>query len=257
MWFALGAASSVLDGLQSLGSTKSGSGKSGNGGGLFGLNAGGSGSSGLVTPWSSSSSSGSGQIAPETMNALLAAQSQSGTSSSAGAADPLQDLFSLIDGDGDGKITKSEFESALGAGGTNLANADKVFGKLDSDGDGNVSFNELGSALKGGHHGRRHQAGNAGGMGTGASSAVGGSSSAGADALMQALSGASSSSSTNSDGSTTTIITYADGSKMTLITPAATTGSNAAISSYNMIEQLMQRQPKLQGSTTSTTSVTA
>ena len=256
MWFALGAASSVLDGLQSLGSTKSGSGKSGTGGGLFGLNAGGSGSSGQVSPWSSSSSSGSGQIAPETMNALLAAQSQSGTSSSAGAADPLQDLFSLIDGDGDGKITKSEFESVLGAGGTNLANADKVFGKLDRDGDGNVSFNELGSALKGGHHGRRHQAGNAG-AGTGASSSVGGSSSAGADALMQALSGASSSSSTNSDGSTTTTITYADGSKTTLITPAATTGSNAAISSYNMIEQLMQRQPKLRGSATSTTSVTA
>ena len=57
MWFALGAASSVLDGLQSLGSTKSGSGKSGTGGGLFGLNAGGSGSSGQVSPWSSSSSS--------------------------------------------------------------------------------------------------------------------------------------------------------------------------------------------------------
>ncbi|MDU0961491.1 MAG: EF-hand domain-containing protein, partial [Bradyrhizobium sp.] len=131
-----------------------------------------------------------------------------------------------------------------------------VFGKLDRDGDGNVSFNELGSALKGGHHGRRHQAGNAG-AGTGASSSVGGSSSAGADALMQALSGASSSSSTNSDGSTTTTITYADGSKTTLITPAATTGSNAAISSYNMIEQLMQRQPKLRGSATSTTSVTA
>jgi len=254
MWFALGAASSVLEGLQSLGSTKSGSGKSdGAGNGLFSLNSGSAGNSSNFSPRSSSGSSGSGQIAPETMSALLAAQSQSGSgASSANApANPLKDLFSLIDGDGDGKITKSEFENALGAGGTNLANADKVFGKLDSDGDGNVSLNELASALKGGgHHGRRQQAG-----GAGAGSAAGG---AGSDALMQALSGASSSSTTNSDGSTTTTITYADGSKVTLNTPAATSASNAATSSYNLIEKLIQREAKmLSASQAAPTSVSA
>ena len=42
-------------------------------------------------------------------------------------SDALKDLFSQIDADGDGKITKSEFENALGAGGTNLAQADDVF----------------------------------------------------------------------------------------------------------------------------------
>ena len=40
--------------------------------------------------------------------------------------------------------------TALGAGGTNLAQADSVFGKLDKDGDGSVSLKELASALKGG-----------------------------------------------------------------------------------------------------------
>ncbi|WP_315787358.1 MULTISPECIES: EF-hand domain-containing protein [unclassified Bradyrhizobium] len=252
MWFALGAASSVLEGLQSLGSTKSGSGKSGNpGGGLFSLGGDAASGSGNFSPWSSSGSSGSGQIAPETMSALLAAQSQSGSSSDA-ATNPLQDLFSQIDGDGDGQITRSEFETALGAGGTNIANADKVFGKLDSNSDGNVSMDELTSALQGargrrGHH--HHQE-------AGASAGSGNSAGAGADALMQALSGASSSSSTNSDGSTTTTITYADGSKMTLIMPATTAASNAATSSYNMIEKLMQHQSiRLRGS--STTAVSA
>ena len=88
------------------------------------------------------------------MSALLAAQSQSIDGSTArrrpAASDALKDLFSQIDADGDGKITKSEFENALGAGGTNLAQADDVFGKLDKDGDGSVSLDEMSSALKGG-----------------------------------------------------------------------------------------------------------
>jgi hypothetical protein len=50
---------------------------------------------------------------------------------------------------------------------------------------------------------------------------------------------------TNSDGSTTTSITYADGSKVSLITPAASTtssGSSNATSTYNLVEQLIQRE---------------
>ena len=92
------------------------------------------------------------------MSALLDAQSQSSTASTTASksrSSALKDLFAQIDGNGDGKITKSEFEEALGAGGTNLANADSVFGKLDKDGDGSVSLKELASALKGGkksHH---------------------------------------------------------------------------------------------------------
>ena len=84
---------------------------------------------------------GGAQIAPETMSALLAAQSQSGsTFQPMSREDALKDLFSKIDADGDGKITKDEFEKALGAGGTNTAQADDVFGKLDKDGDGSVTM---------------------------------------------------------------------------------------------------------------------
>ncbi len=67
---------------------------------------------------------------------------------------------------------------------------------------------------------------------------------------MQALDGATSTSVTNSDGSTTTTTTYADGSKVSMTTPATASASstksssagNNATSSYNFIEQLIQRQ---------------
>ena len=59
---------------------------------------------------------------------------------------------------------------------------------------------------------------------------------------MQALDGASSTSSTNSDGSTTTTMTLADGTKVTMTTPAAKSASASATSSYNLIEQMFQRE---------------
>ena len=105
---------------------------------------------------SSPAKSGAGassQISPATMSALLAAQSQATTGSAASPStsrsDALKDLFAQIDADSDGKLSKSEFENALGAGGTNLKQADSVFGKLDKDGDGAVSLDEMMSALKG------------------------------------------------------------------------------------------------------------
>lgn len=96
----------------------------------------------------------SGALSPQTFNALLPAQD----SSSSNASDPLKDLFSQLDGNGDGSISKAEFEDKLGAGGTNVQAADSVFAKMDTDGDGSVSLSEMSSALKGkgGHH---HHAG--------------------------------------------------------------------------------------------------
>jgi Ca2+-binding EF-hand superfamily protein len=190
------------------------------------------------------------------MSALLAAQSQSSTGSTASppasSASALQDLFSQIDANGDGKITKSEFDNALGAGGTNLAQADDVFSKLDKNGDGSVSLGEMSSALKGskgaGHH-HHHSAA------SGSSDGAGGSD---ADPLMQALQGASSTSVTNSDGSVTTSLTYADGSKVTMTSAASGTSSSTATSSYNVIEKMIQRQANaISSSATASLSVSA
>jgi hypothetical protein len=258
MLLALGAASSVLDALQSLTSSKSSSAKttgftqdppnpfdfSGS------APASGSSTSGSSAP-ASGPSAGS-QISPATMSALLDAQSQSSTgataTSSTSQSDPLKDLFSQIDTNGDGQLSKSEFENALGAGGTNIAQADDVFSKLDKDGNGNVSLDEMSSALKGKGHQHHHHAA------AGDSSGADGSAT---DPLLQALQGASSTSTTNSDGSTTTSLTYADGSKVTM-TSAAAAASSAATSSYNFIEQMIQREAKtISASSTASLSVSA
>jgi len=261
MLFALGAASSLLDSLQSLTQPKPSSPQttgfsqtSANPFDIFG------GTPGTPSSASSVPASGAGvgsQLSPVTMSALLAAQGQSSagpiTSTSTSPSSALQDLFSQIDANGDGQISKSEFENALGAGGTNLAQADDVFNKLDANGDGSVSLDEMQKALqgaggKGGHH--HHHVADSNGDSTGSTSGTTGSSAGGSssDALLQALSGASSTAVTNSDGSTTTSVTYADGSKVTMTSPAASTtsssgtSSSSATSSYNMIEQMIQRE---------------
>jgi hypothetical protein len=200
------------------------------------------------------------------MSALIAAQSQSGSAASAPVSPQtaLQNLFSDLDGNGDGQISKTEFESALGAGGTNVAQADAVFNKLDTNGDGSVSLSELKSALQGagGHHGgggHHHHVG--GGGDSGGTTSGAGASGSDTDSLLQALTGASSTSVTNSDGSTSTSVTYADGSKVTLTTPAAAASastSTSATSSYNFVEQMIQREAQaLSSSAVSPLSVSA
>jgi hypothetical protein len=249
MLLALGAASSVIDAFKSLTQTKSSSppatGFTQSSTNPFDTS---SSTSTSASPVPASGTPGFSQISPSTMSALLAAQSQSSTatttstSTSNSPSSALQDLFSQIDANGDGKISKSEFESALGAGGTNTAKADDVFSKMDKNGDGSVSLDEMSSALKGtggkgGHH--HHNVASSDGSSATGNSSTGGSSS---DPLLQALDGATSTSTTNSDGSTTTSMTYADGSKVTMTMPAATTSSSAATSCYNFIEQMIQRQ---------------
>jgi len=239
MLLALGAASSAIDALKALTSSKPPSPANQDAPNLFAFSADASASAGST---SDSGSGGGASISPETMGALLAAQSQSGSAAPApmSRSDALKDLFSQIHADGDGKITKSEFENALGAGGTNLAQADDVFSKLDKDGDGSVSLGEMAAALKGGmgHH-RHHHVASGSGDGTDT------------DPLMQALQGATSTSTTNADGSVTTSLTYADGSKVTMTSASA---SGAATSSYNFIEQMIAREAS---STTASLSVSA
>jgi len=231
MFFAAGAvgaaaaaAGSALDLLSSLTPGKSGSATTGikQSGSVFGLTDP-TGLTQTLTPASSTNSTPSGTLSPSTFNALLA--SQDPTSSS--PTDALKDLFGQIDTNGDGKITKAEFEDKLGAGGTNIQAADNVFDKMDTDGDGSVSMNEMAAALKG-KGGANHASGGGGG--------------GGADALMQALQGASSTTTTNSDGSVTTTLTYADGTKLTMSQPAPSTPSSNASTQYNLVEKMMQRQ---------------
>jgi hypothetical protein len=186
------------------------------------------------------------------MSALLAAQSQSSAGSATtapiGRSEALKHLFSHFDTNGDGQISKSEFESALGAGGTNIAQADDVFSKLDKDDSGTVSLDEMWSALRGKGHSHPHH------VAAGSSGADGSNS----DPLLQALQGASSTSVTNSDGSTTTSVTYADGTKVTMTSPAATTASSTATSSYNVIERMIAREAKaISSASASPLSVTA
>jgi hypothetical protein len=193
-----------------------------------------------TTPGQASGSGGFSPLSPGTMSALLAAQSQASTAATSAPTDPnaaLKDLFSQLDANGDGQISQGEFKKALGAGGTNLAQADQVFGKLDKNGDGSVTLDELSSALKGkGHHHHSRAAGSSDSNG------------ANTDPLLQALSGASSNSVTNSDGSTTTSITYADGSKVTMTSPAARASSSSATSPYNFLEQMIAREAQAMSS---------
>jgi hypothetical protein len=225
----LGAASSAIDSLFGLISPKqtqaAGSGQDQPN--LFAFQADAATNSGgtSATP----TAGGGAQIAPETMSALLAAQSGAGFDpSSKMQSGSLKEWFAKVDTDGDGKISKSEFE-ALGNG-SNTSQADDIFGKLDKDGDGSISMGELASArgARGHHHGHHPKAG--------------GTDDESSDPLMQALDGATGSTVTNSDGSTTTSLTYADGSTVTMTKPAASTASTQATSSYNFLEQLIQRQ---------------
>src|SRR5215472_4910076 len=255
MLLALGAASSVMDALQSLTSQKASSANQ-PAASPFDIAGNAATSAGAASP---QSSSGFSPISPQTMSALIAAQGQAGANvAPANPSDALQDLFSQIDANNDGAISKTEFEDALGAGGTNIAAADDVFGKLDSNGDGTVSLEEMKSALEGagGHHGHHHHMHSHAAGGAGSSDGRDSTN----DPLLQALSGASSTSVTNSDGSTTTSITYADGSKVTLTTPASPTSSatTSATSSYKLFELLIQREAQaLSASAAASISVTA
>jgi Ca2+-binding EF-hand superfamily protein len=243
MMLAFGAAASAIDSLFGLASSKqtqsAGSGQDQPNLFAFQADAANNSSGAGAGP----AAGGAAHISPETMSALIAAQSQAGSAfQPMSREDALKDLFKKIDADGDGKITKDEFEKALGAGGTNLKQADDVFGKLDKDSDGAVSMDEMSSALKGGrgrHHGHHHMA-----SGSGDESS---------DPLMQALDGANGKTVTNADGSTTTSLTYSDGSTVTMTKPAASSASTAATSSYNFLEQLIQRQANAIAAQTSST----
>jgi Ca2+-binding EF-hand superfamily protein len=233
MFMAIGAATSILQSLTSSSATSTSSttsaGQSQDASNPFAL---GSSSQDTVNTGFTPSAGGGSQISAQTMSALIGAQEQSGSTSSSAPTSQsaaLQNLFSQIDANGDGEISKSEFESALGAGGTNVAAADSVFSQLDTNGDGNVSLDELKNALQGGgHHGGHH-------MHTGSSSSTDGSSSSSSadgstDPLMQAL--AASSTSGNTGNSLSSSVVPIDQAHLLPISLSA--------SSYNAMEAMIQ-----------------
>ena len=91
----------------------------------------------------SSASTGSFGPAPPpfqngTMAALIALQGQN-TNGAGGA----QSLFSSLDSDGDGKISQTELETALGKANVSSASADQLFARLDRNGDGSRRVDRL------------------------------------------------------------------------------------------------------------------
>src|SRR5262249_15136691 len=95
-------------------------------------------------PVSSSAATPAAPFAPGTMNALLVAQGRPGLVN----GDVFSaKLFSMLDANSDGSISKAEFEAALAHNG-NRSRVDDIFARLDADGDGAVSATELTSALQ-------------------------------------------------------------------------------------------------------------
>jgi hypothetical protein len=196
--------------------------------------------------WSGSSSS----FEPGTLAALISLQGQ--TASGVVGQSP-SDLFSQLDTDGDGQISKTEFEQALGAVGVDTQSADALFGKLDANSDGNVGVGELNKAHGRGHH--HHQHAESTGPTQGGDPQQGGLSS-----LLNSsdITGATTQTATNPDGSTTTTISYADGTSVSTTTSATSpnnvssnndpnsgSGGPSSSSNDNLIEQLIKLQSQL------------
>jgi len=194
----------------------------------------------------SSPSLGVPQFSPDVMQALLSVQGDQGSSN----APPKSPLFAKLDTNGDGQISQSEFEAAIGPG-ADQSKVDALFDKIDANGDGSISQDEMRSAIQkahgGGHHHHHHVQ-------------DADQSQQSSDPLQALLSGSSadgatSQSATNADGSTTTTITYTDGTKVEMTTPAAAAdgGSDAgasptnpnALNFGNLLKQLINLQAQL------------
>jgi hypothetical protein len=162
-------------------------------------------------PPDASAGNGTGTLSPfnhDTMMALMSAQEQPSSGNPFVTA-RAQSLFSQLDANGDGQVSQSEFENIFGSN-ADTSKVDGLFNALDGNGDGSVSLDELTSAAQASHahhHGHRHHGGQSIGQTI--------------DALLTSgTQGASVDSTSNADGSSTTTISYVDGSKVALTTPA-------------------------------------
>ncbi len=182
-------------------------------------------------------------FSPDTMRALISIQGQQRDPNS-WISSQSQALFGQFDANGDGQISKSEFENVFGSG-ADMAKVDGLFNALDANGDGSISQDELTSAAEQSHahHHHHHHVHGMGGRPSGAL----------ADLMSPTdLTGATSKTSANSDGSTTTTITYADGSTVAMTTPAASSGSGSSgggsggeSADANLLQSLIRLQAQL------------
>jgi hypothetical protein len=224
------------------------------------------------TTASAAASAPTSPLSSSTLNALFSLQGQGGSQQ------PLlmvngnalsQQLFSMLDSNGDGQISQSEFDAAFGQNG-HTTQANNLFAQIDTNGDGSISAQELTNALDGqdqsGTQGAQ-QGSNTQGMhhhhhggGFDLASLLGGAADSGASTAGAGsnsnTSGDTTQSVTNADGSTTTTITYADGSQVSMTIPGASStsssttsnsnsGAGSVTSLNNFIEQMIQRQAQM------------
>jgi EF-hand domain pair len=178
-------------------------------------------------------------LSPDTMSALISMQSQDRTSAISANA---QSLFSKLDTNGDGTVSKSEFESIFGSN-ADLSKVDGLFNALDSNSDGSISLDELTSAAQQAHALHHHH------MHGGEQAQTNPSDLLSASGTSQTM--------TNADGSTTTTINYSDGSTVSMTTPAASSdssgsGTQSSGTNGNILEQLIQYQAQLLAQSTNT-----
>jgi hypothetical protein len=107
-----------------------------------------------ATSENGSSSTTGTSFSAESMTALISAQEQQASAGGEIALPQLdrpsnlaKTLFTKIDGDGDGKISASEFEKVFGSN-ADKAKVNDLFDSIDTDGDGSLSQNELATALQ-------------------------------------------------------------------------------------------------------------
>ena len=214
--------------------------------------------SGSGAPVFGSTPSPTGGLDPGTLAVLISLQGQGSSNSgantsAAGAAGTWggqgpSSLFGKLDANGDGQVSKWEFEQALGGVGVDQSSADVLYSRLDKNGDGSLTPDEMPKAH--GHRGHHHASGG-GVQGPGGQAQ---------DPISQLMSGtdatgATSQSVSNSDGSTTTTTTYADGTKVEMTTPAASSnasGGNGVQLDSSLIQQWMKLQTSLLPSTAGT-----
>jgi Ca2+-binding EF-hand superfamily protein len=133
-----------------------------------------------ATPCNALTGSSTAGLTSETLDALMTLQQLDGTSSSTSSSstsNPVQQLFSAMDTNGDGTVSQSEMESYVeGVGGTQ-AQADSLYNAINQTAPagsttGGITESQMASAAsqgsqtqaaQGGHHHHHHHAQGAGG----------------------------------------------------------------------------------------------